>query len=358
LKLEKPISTFKKINGLDSLRFFAFFSVFIGHATHYLEYGFIYSIHLFFVLSSFLLTYLVLNEVNTTGRISIGNFFIRRGLRIYPLYYLIIAFAFIGVPIIEKYTNQKITLPPNKLTYLFFVSNFDYSDHIFPLKFLWSIAVEEQFYIIFILLTPLFKKYFYTAILILIAFYISFRIYSWQLHYDYFDVWLNPLSYFIHYAAGMIAAKLYFENKIPSIKKLLALAGSLLVIVLIMDLNKTSQLFDAIPLSVFFCCLILIVIESFKNYEINNKFIRITEYLGKYTYGLYVYSGFVIAFFITKVPIQNIYLKTICEFAVLLAIAWLSYHFYEEKFLKLKKRFNTGRIRANRKKLKESPSFS
>ena len=354
MRSEKPNIHHKKIQGLDTLRFAAFFSVFIGHATPYWSYGFIYSIHLFFVLSSFLLTYLVLNELKETGRISRINFLIRRGLRIYPLYFLVLAFSFIVLPIISNYSNWHFTLPPNKLTYIFFLSNFDHSDHIFPLKFLWSISIEEQFYLLFIGLSFFFKKHFYVSIGILLFFYLGFRIYSWRNQLDYFDTWMNPACYFIHYAAGMVAARLYFEKKVPSIKKLVWLTVSLLIISVLMDQNKTIQLFDAIPLSAFFASLILLIVQLFKYGSINNKIFNLTEYFGKYTYGLYVYSGFVIAFVVTALSIHSTLIRVLIELAILIPIALISYHLFEVKFLRLKTTFQFGK----RKTEKNSVSMS
>ncbi len=349
MRSEKPNIHHRKIQGLDTLRFAAFFSVFIGHATTYWSYGFIYSIHLFFVLSSFLLTYLVLNELNATGRISRINFLIRRGLRIYPLYFLVLAFSFIVLPIISKYSNWHFTLPPNKLTYILFLSNFDHTDHIFPLKFLWSISIEEQFYLLFIGLSFLFKKHFYISILILLIAYAGFRIYSWQNHLDYFDTWMNPASYFIHYAAGMIAARLYFLKKVPPVNKLIWLTSGLLIISVLMDQNKTIQLFDSIPLSAFFASLILLIVQVFKHNKINNSLFNLTELLGKYTYGLYVYSGFVIAFVVTTLSIQSSLIKALIELAILVPLSLLSYHFFEVKFLRLKTAFQFSRRKTEKK---------
>ena len=349
MRSEKPNIHHRKIKGLDTLRFAAFFSVFIGHATPYWSYGFIYSIHLFFVLSSFLLTYLVLNELNETGKISRINFLIRRGLRIYPLYFLVLAFSFIALPILSKYTNWHFTLPPNKLTYIFFISNFDHSDHIFPLKFLWSISIEEQFYLLFIGLSFFFQRHFYISIGILLSVYTGFRIYSWQNHLDYFDIWMNPACYFIHYAAGMIAAWLYFEKKIPSVKKLSWLTAGLLIISVLMDQNKTIQLFDSIPLSAFFASLILLIIQAFKYNRINGRLIKITEYLGKYTYGLYVYSGFVIAFVVTTTSLQSTLIRALIELSILIPLSLASYHLFEIKFLRLKSAFQFHKNKAVKK---------
>ena len=89
-----------QIQGLNSLRFFAFLSVFTLHTTTWFTYGGL-GVDFFFILSSFLLTYLALNEIETTGRFSRKNFFIRRALRIYPLYFAV--FAVVGM---AKPTNN------------------------------------------------------------------------------------------------------------------------------------------------------------------------------------------------------------------------------------------------------------
>ena len=86
---------------LEGLRFFAFFVVFINHAfaslgyynpsktfvfvrTHFLLNGNL-GVSFFFVLSGFLITYLLLKEKELTGKINIKNFYLRRVLRIWPL---------------------------------------------------------------------------------------------------------------------------------------------------------------------------------------------------------------------------------------------------------------------------------
>ncbi|MDG1475769.1 MAG: acyltransferase, partial [Vicingaceae bacterium] len=161
-----------KIAGLDSLRFFAFLSIFIFHSTELLPKGYL-GVDFFFVLSSFLLTYLVFIELQQTNSFSRKKFFIRRSLRIFPLYFLVVIFSLIILPLL---TNTNITLPNNKYLYWLFLSNYDFSDSIFALKFLWSIAVEEQFYLIFILFGFLFRKHFWVFIGILISTYIGYMI--------------------------------------------------------------------------------------------------------------------------------------------------------------------------------------
>jgi peptidoglycan/LPS O-acetylase OafA/YrhL len=85
----------------DALRFLAFLKVFMLHIPigypqlfAYLKGGGSIGVQFFFVLSGFLITYLLAEEKQRTGRINIRLFLLRRALRIWPLYYLMVAFAF------------------------------------------------------------------------------------------------------------------------------------------------------------------------------------------------------------------------------------------------------------------------
>ena len=201
-----------KIAGLDSLRFFAFLSIFIFHSTAFLPKGYL-GVDFFFVLSSFLLTYLVFIELEQTSKFSKKNFFIRRSLRIFPLYFLVVIFSLVALPLIANITNTKITLPENELLYWLFLSNYESSDSIFALKFLWSIAVEEQFYLIFILFGFLFKKHFWVFVGILFSLYIGYMIIAQQLE---LSTYTNTLTHFSNFAIGMSSAYLFYHKMVSN----------------------------------------------------------------------------------------------------------------------------------------------
>src|SRR5574338_101306 len=123
--MEKP----GHLSGLDSLRFFAFLGIYLFHTTESWSFGYL-GIQLFFVLSSFLITMLALKEIHDTGSFSRKNFFIRRALRIYPLYYLVVAVSLLLLPTILNQFGKTITLPAESWKYWFFLSNFEQSDHL------------------------------------------------------------------------------------------------------------------------------------------------------------------------------------------------------------------------------------
>ena len=120
----------------------------------------------FFVLSGFLITTLLLKEQKETSTINIGKFYLRRIFRIWPLYYLVLMLCYFVLPYISAFyiTGYSEGIYEN------FWSKFTYSAFFMPnaaLAFfrdipyagpLWSIGVEEQFYLFWPILVAFFPK--------------------------------------------------------------------------------------------------------------------------------------------------------------------------------------------------------
>ncbi len=109
-------------------------------------------VSIFFVLSGFLITYLLLKEKEGTGQIKIKHFYIRRILRIWPLYFLVLIFGYFVVPIImPDYYQSSPTFFTLKGFFLnaFFLTGVTYVLKLTPIiiSIIWSIGIEEQFYI-------------------------------------------------------------------------------------------------------------------------------------------------------------------------------------------------------------------
>ncbi|MDT0643307.1 acyltransferase [Zunongwangia sp. F363] len=322
----------RRIYGLDSLRFAAFLMVFLFHSSEAFFFGFL-GVDFFFVLSSFLLTYLAFTEIEKTGEFSRKNFFLRRVLRIFPLYYLVVFFSFVLLPFLAEKAGVAITLPEKEFYFWTFLSNYDNSQYLLPLKFLWSIAVEEQFYLLFLLLSLSFRKHFWYIISFLLLVYVVFMISE-----DYFgwERYKSVLLHLVNFAFGMAAGYLFYLGRI-NIKKRILLPGLLLSFILLFPTVRIPILFNLL-LSLFFVLLIFSITYFGKKLARTHIF-RLSEYLGKYTYGLYVYSGFVIVFFNKFLSLHSRALSMLLEFIFLLIVAFLSYHLYEKHFLKLKKYF-------------------
>ena len=160
---------------LDGLRGFAVLAVmmrhfqyegFNDHAIVFLPGGGI-GVDLFFVLSGFLITTLLLQEWVTTGSISILNFYVRRGLRLLPAVaaflvgFLVIA-AFVPTPTVFTGEVSTTVLIKN----LFGISTYSYNwlmafewDRVWGLGHLWSLSVEEQFYVVWPVLLLLLLRF-------------------------------------------------------------------------------------------------------------------------------------------------------------------------------------------------------
>ncbi len=153
---------------LDGLRFWAFFVVLLLHNTNTLpgkvsespafttisgvaEMGTL-GVNFFFVLSGFLITFLLLVEREQTGRIDIVAFYLRRALRIWPLYFLCIAMA------LALHFDIPRGAEPPLAPLLTFTSNFAAMHNLAltgpeqkafgPVGVLWSVGIEEQFYLV------------------------------------------------------------------------------------------------------------------------------------------------------------------------------------------------------------------
>lgn len=116
-----------------------------------------YGVSLFFVLSGFLITYLLLYEAKAKGSINVFGFFMRRLLRIWPVYFIVIGFGFLLFPLLPFGGD---TLNSGWM-YAFFLSNIEeirigFLDSMNMLTITWSVSIEEQFYMAWVVLMALF----------------------------------------------------------------------------------------------------------------------------------------------------------------------------------------------------------
>lgn len=185
---------------LDGLRFFCFLSVFLYHSFYteneYIKASPVYKfvteelfkngnlgVNFFFVLSGFLITYLLIEEKKINGQINLKSFWIRRILRIWPLFYFCVGFGFVVFPQLKLFFGQVPNETATPLYYLFFINNFDLIKNGLPdssvLGLLWSIAVEEQFYLFWPIILYIFpvNKYWipFLSIIILSLFFRGFN---------------------------------------------------------------------------------------------------------------------------------------------------------------------------------------
>lgn len=365
------------LKGLNTLRFFAAALVLFDHARHHLnEMGInfgenlpflhkgITAVNFFFTLSGFLISYLAINEINKLGKIDFKFFYIRRVLRIFPLYYLVffIMICLIGVLVPMLMHENKLGFPmlQGGLLYTLMLPNMVkaiWPDTAGGLNILWSIGVEEQFYVLFPLVVILIKNESRRLVRIISLTLIYFAIY-WLLKINVLGLSLSAITFFatlkFHYMlVGIVFAVLchkYFYDKEWLIKKYInntVFQGVLFcLILLVFTMNFNEFILTDLCISVLFA--LLIVTISHREKGIINYNVKALSYFGVISYGIYLLHPLVsyfLRFFIVKFEfVANIidrfpvlYLVTLL--IATLSIAHVSYQFYEKQFLKLKKRY-------------------
>lgn len=312
-----------------------------------------YGVVLFFVLSGFLITFLLLNEKNQFQKIDLPKFYVRRILRIWPIFYLSILITLI----IFLFKPDLISFPEGEVIktftlYIFFLSNIGYGMNlgITTITPLWSVGVEEQFYAFWPFLVNKSKNILITLVVIIIIYLIT------KLTFRYLDnkmiFSIINVSCFDCMAIGGIGAYLYFtKSKILNILYhpfIQIIAWSVLFISIFHKPLHLSSLIDKEIHAIFYIIIILNVSTNKKT--IINLENKILDFIGKISYGIYVYHLIVIV--ITSYILDNIinyqvqesvFDYTLVYVAIIsctLILSFLSYTYFESYFLKLKGKYS------------------
>ena len=320
---------------------------------------------LFFVLSGFLITYLLLAEKEKLGQIKFGAFYLRRALRIWPLYYVVLMLGLFVFPHISFFYFPKLTplvtgqLATKTALYAFMLPNV--AKELYPavpyLSQAWSIGVEEQFYIIWPILVHFSRRYFRNFLLLAGAVYVVGQL-SWFLTAPSRQLLpINELTTFVKnflfffriqsMAIGGIFALVLFREWMPIIKPLTSKAvqaGLWVLLPVMVGSGVTVPYITHELYSVLFGVLILNL--ALTDTSIVNLRAPILDYLGRVSYGLYMLHPVAIVIGLKLVNTMFNVNSTAHHAAtyvgaVLLSIglAAASYHFLEKPFLTLKKRF-------------------
>ncbi|MCF8297217.1 MAG: acyltransferase [Saprospiraceae bacterium] len=304
-------------------------------------------VDIFFLLSGFLITYILLEEKKRHHRVHIGKFLIRRTLRIWPLYFFLI----IITPILILWVDSPA---PNYLANIFFVGNFEIiqtEQWIYPYAHFWSICIEEHFYLVWpfiIAFVP--KKRLILVFTILILTSILFRIYSGAtMQYPYFTAYLHTLSRMDVLVMGAVGAYFYSEN--PFIFNLNKSVRIALIFLLILALSLEpiglwNSLFSIGFKKFFYIGIIAVLLLDF---NFNNSFKHflprksIIHYFGKISYGIYMYHNILLLVIIKKImwhfQIHNIWAFFLISFSLCIIIPIISYELFEKHILKLNRKF-------------------
>jgi peptidoglycan/LPS O-acetylase OafA/YrhL len=320
------------------------------------------------VLSGFLITYLLTHEAITTGTINSRNYFLRRALRIWPLYFIGVALA---------YSNNFITgrlsmgahegYDPNPLFSLTFLENYQMIrlnnfPNGAPLRVFWSLCVEEHFYILWLLLflfVPV-RHFIKTAIVLWITG-ILYRMWFLQQFPDKIYAGIDVISKLDYFCAGGIAGYSIatafdtMHRRIHSIPRTIRYLLTILVIVFFFGhqfISKpiTDSVYFAVVPAILFALLLLLIATTATFIHIRET--TIFSRLGKLSYGLYVYHTVVILAVMMLLKLAHIEVKggNLVLFAagcfiLTVLISRLSYRYIESYFLQLKQTISRQSIK-------------
>ncbi len=323
---------------------------------------------LFFVLSGFLITYLLLAEYAADKTISIRNFYMRRILRIWPLYYLLIVlglfvlplFHFFDVPGMSETVHQHFA---QKVFFFFaFMPNVPYAlfTHVPFAEQAWSVGVEEQFYLLWPLLVLLGLRTKRLGFLLgaMIGVYLAVkgvamvqvaRLGEAGAAMEFFQFWHHFNIDCM--AIGGIGAYLLFFQKERALKLIFSRyfqVGTYLVLGF-MTVRGLQMPFITFEFSALLFAIIILnlaanvrTIVSLQN--------RVLDYLGKISYGLYMFHNILLVSMLQLINRSgiisveskwgNVLYYALCISGTIL-VAGVSYQFYERRFIKMKRRFTT-----------------
>ena len=345
--------------GLNGLRAMAAMSVVFSHIGHNLHrFGLPkftwdlagFGVTIFFSLSGFLITYLLLLEKQKDNIIHIKNFYIRRVLRIWPLYFLYLSLALLVI-----YIENRNVVPGILACYIFLAANIPFIlGHPLPyVAHYWSLAVEEQFYLFW----PWLVKKSNSLFQVLVGFIGCMLLLKFLFRYVEIrtgnDILYTIISVtrFHCMAIGALGAYLYYYNN----KIFLSITQNMLIQLLawlniaIIAINK-FHIASIIDNEIVAITTVILIINQIANPKTVISLEKpLLDFLGKISFGMYVYHPLIIVLVAIAFRPQLSLLSEWIQYSVIYLVipsltiftAWLSYNFYEKRFLKMKTQFST-----------------
>lgn len=296
---------------------------------------------LFFVLSGFLITRILLNSKSDTNYFS--SFYMRRALRIFPLYYFVLLLAYTLLPVLMHYPLPAFGDIWASLLYL---QNFAITFHwrYTGPPHIWSLAVEEHFYLIW----PMLLYYCSTKNLkrILIIVIIAEPVLRYMFEKNGIDSFYFTFTRLDELCIGSLLAIRELEGKIISKKEIGVVATLLLggVAAWMMLTGQRLLAVQVLKYSFFAVIFYLVIgIVALNQIPIVNRLLshKPLFYIGRISYGLYLYHPFCYA--LAEYYLRGNHSEVIRFFACFggtFAVSSLSYYLFELRFLKLKKYFD------------------
>jgi peptidoglycan/LPS O-acetylase OafA/YrhL len=327
-----------------------------------------YGVELFFVLSGFLITGILYDTRNEPRHFR--NFYMRRLLRIFPLYYGVLSLVFLVAPLIALLRGPTLDYLVDRQAWAWLYAvniyiakngewSFSYLDHF------WSLAIEEHFYFFWPLVVFLLARRPRTLIAVSLAIALcamlarltgSLMGLSWWTTYTLTPFRLDGLALGA-FLAVTVRQPRGLERLARALPLVVAVIGGLLAVTFAWTRLVSSERLElilpvraALILTLLACLLVWALIAP--EQSATSRFFRARPmvFLGTYSYGLYVYHHFISYYLISNRTdlelarwlgphLAAVGLQAALGVSVSLALAYLSYEFFEKRFLRLKRMF-------------------
>lgn len=343
-------------SSLDGLRCLSILAV-IWHHTgirieglHLAQQGYL-GVDLFFAISGFLITTLLLREREQWGQISLRAFYIRRSLRIFPLYYTVVVLYVVVVSALESTTSVGRDFFVNLPYFLTYTSNwFVHLDVRVIFYFAWSLATEEQFYLVWSTVEKLLRRW--RAVGLIIALLIIRELVSIAVTYgrlpDNDLVVVILLSIHPAILGGVLMAHVLHDRRTFEVVRPV-LAARCTAPLMLTGLVATVEL--GLPQG-FIWTLMALLVGSVVIRESNGLGLllrwRPIAHIGLVSYGMYLMhmlSYNAVKRVLTTMGLEHEWLWFPATVVVVIFAATMSYQYYESWFLRLKNRFARVRTR-------------
>ncbi|HEX4154544.1 MAG TPA: acyltransferase [Acidobacteriaceae bacterium] len=352
---------------LDALRFFAFAMVFCSHAPisrpwyRQVSDATAFGVSIFFCLSAYLIVTLLLKEREETGRVRIGAFAIRRILRIWPPYFAVLAIAYgIGMIFPTVHIAGRGMAAMSLLIGNLYVIHHGWLS-IVMIAPLWSISLEEQFYLGVPFLTSIGgRRAILSICLVTIAVaYGVLCLLGAKGEIPIWQIWANSFVEFQFFAAGGLIALFFYGRRprLPLPVRLFMMASGLACFY-VAAARFNIHSWRPAPVSSlvlgYICALAGTALILIATLNLNVRVPSIVVYFGKISYGLYLIHTVVLFMLFSNIdawPREAAYfshhklLGIPLAMALTAGIASLSYRYFERPILRLKNRFETVKTR-------------
>jgi peptidoglycan/LPS O-acetylase OafA/YrhL len=331
-----------------------------------------YGVELFFILSGFLITGILYDAHDRPHYFR--NFYMRRTLRIFPLYYGVMALVFVVAPLLPLLRGETLNFLVDRQAWAWLYAvniyiakngewSFSYLDHF------WSLAIEEHFYLFWPLVIFLLARRPRTLIAVSLAISLcamlarltgSLMGLSWWTTYVLTPFRLDGLA-MGSFLALTVRQPGGLERMTRVLPKVSIAAGALLIVTFLWTRLVPGQGLELVLpvraslILILLACLLVWTLTAAEG-SFTSRFFssRLLVFLGTYSYGLYVYHHFISYYLVTnRTDIElarwlgshgaAVALQFVLGASASLAVAYFSYELFEKRFLRLKRFFPTAK---------------